>query len=256
MALPLLRGRTAQPARGPLEIGAEGARTMSCPTCARPLALDAPRCPGCGTYLLLGVPAKRAGIFLVSGAVIGLVIGGSLIGSVMAARLAAVDGSGARATPAAVTGGTTPVASVAPGGGSAAAIPGTAQAALRQAIAMNGRIVATTATLGAVLEADRLDTYAIATILRSLTADAAVGATASTRLESWAAAGTLTPELAGAYGRIRAVARDGLAARLSNEPAYRAAGEAMLDELAVLAGLDASARALAADAEIEVPAAP
>jgi hypothetical protein len=239
-----------------MEIGAEGARTTSCPTCARPLALDAPRCPGCGTYLLLGVPAKRAGIFLVSGAVIGLVVGGSLIGSVVAARLAVVDGAAAQATPAVVTGGTTPVASVAPGGGPASAIPATAQAALRQAIAMNGRLAATTVSLAAALEADQLDTHAIATLLRSVTADAAVGATASTRLESWDGAATLGPALADAYGRIRAVARDGLAARLSNEPAYRAAADAMLEELAALAGLDASARALAADADIEVPAAP
>ncbi len=256
MALPLLRGRTAQPARGPMEIGVEGARTMSCPTCARPLAFDAPRCPGCGTYLLLGVPAKRAGIFLVSGAVIGLVVGGSLIGSVVAARFAVVDGAAAPAAPAVVTGGTTPVAPVAPGDEPASAVPAAVQAALRQAIAMNGRLAATTVTLRAALEADQLDTYAIATLLRSVTADAAIGATASTRLESWDGAATLGPELAGAYGRIRAVARDGLAARLSNEPAYRAAAAAMLDELAALAGLDASARALAAEAGIEVPAAP
>ena len=49
---------------------------VSCPRCGRPVADGLVRCSGCGMRILMGVAASRALLFLTTGAVLGLLVGG------------------------------------------------------------------------------------------------------------------------------------------------------------------------------------
>src|ERR1035437_5196355 len=79
--------KTRDPAQDPpLMIGDESTGGyVSCPRCGRPVADGLVRCGGCGTRILMGVAAPRALLFLTTGAVLGLLVGGLAVGSIMSA---------------------------------------------------------------------------------------------------------------------------------------------------------------------------
>src|ERR1700690_1157308 len=56
---------------------------VSCPSCGRPVADGIVRCAGCGMRILMGVAASRALLFLTTGAVLGLLVGGLSVGWIM-----------------------------------------------------------------------------------------------------------------------------------------------------------------------------
>ncbi len=238
----------------PLPIGLPDLNLTSCPVCARPIAVGTGRCPGCGTRLLLGVPAKRAGTFVVVGLVIGLVLGG---GSV-ALAFGRGSGSGGMAaggpipprTSGPVTAASaTPVATPRP----PSAVPAQAAAALGQALVINDRLKSRAAELRAELAAKSFDTFAVATTLRGLTADAVIGSGMTARIGSWPAGTDVSARLAAYYRLIGSSAGEALAASLTDAAAYRSGANAMLRVLGSLPALDAAAEALAAEAGVELP---
>src|SRR5450432_3628571 len=96
-------------------IGEEGqGGYVSCPKCGRPVADGLVRCAGCGTRVLLGVAASRALLFLTTGAVLGLLVGGLSVGSILnASRAPAAAAAAAHpASPSPVPSAATPVPSV------------------------------------------------------------------------------------------------------------------------------------------------
>ena len=140
MALNMLRGRSRDRTKPDeafetYEIGASDSQIIGCPVCSRPIAANAGRCPGCGTRLMIGVPYRRAGIFIGVGAAMGILLGGTTIGVAMSVtRSSALPGSSA--IPTASGGpGTGPRAS-----GHPADAPLAALAALRQAVAIDARL--------------------------------------------------------------------------------------------------------------------
>jgi len=243
MALDALRGigkRRGQPAEEPtLEIGDEGGGdVISCPSCSRPILAEAPRCPGCGTRFILGVAYRKAGIFVAVGAVAGLLVGGTTMA--LASPGASGIGGG---------GGTTPGASTVP----VESLPAIGVAALRQAVAIDARLSGAVPGLKSLASAKKPDAVAIAEQLRSIAADAAVGADAATRLRTWGAAADAQAQLATLYDAIRTTARDGLNARISSAAAYKSAAQRMLTVLGGLPDADASARAFGAAAGVDLP---
>jgi hypothetical protein len=255
MALDVLRGRSARsgesdPVDDAMEIGAPDAEIISCLTCSRPIAASAGRCPGCGTRYLLGVPYRRAGVFVTVGAVVGLLFGGTAVGTAM--TVANID-----STPT-----DRPVASVAPGasqapvasGGPVVDAPPAALSALRQAVAIDARLVSGVDALRSSLAAKPFESFAVASTLRALAADAAVGADAANRMRTWADAAPVQAQLAALYDAVRRVSRDALSSALANTDAYRASADAMLGVLAQVAAADAAARTLGESAGLELPA--
>jgi hypothetical protein len=253
MALSALRGKTAdaETADAVFEIGAEGARIIECPTCSRPIDGGALRCPGCGTRFLLEVPLKRASVFLATGAVVGLLVGGSLMGA--AASVSRPLG-GAQSTAGPVptaSGAVGPAASARPGG---AAAPPVAGAGLRQAVAINARLASGVEALRTTLAAKPFESSEVASNLRALLQDASVGMDAATRLKGWGDAAAVHVQLVSLYEAVRSTARSGLSAALSNEAAYKTAGSRMISVLGGVTAADAAARALATDGGVVVPA--
>jgi hypothetical protein len=110
--------------------------------------------------------------------------------------------------------------------------------------------------LAAALAEPSLDTFDVAGILRSMTADAAYAAGAAERLAAWDDAAGVSAGLASVYAEVRATALEALSKSLASENAYRTAATRMLAVLAGLATLDAASRDLAAEAGIELPAVP
>src|SRR5712671_1260637 len=58
-----------------MAIGELDQTIFECPSCSRPLALGARRCPGCGTRLIAGVTLGKASSFVAVGLAIGLLAG-------------------------------------------------------------------------------------------------------------------------------------------------------------------------------------
>lgn len=243
MALNALRGRTSSQADedAPLEIGSSDARIITCPVCSRPIVSDARRCPGCSTRLVMGVPARKAGVFAVTGTLLGLLVGAVVVGT------AAVVLQVAQAAPPAATA-SDPVGSPAASGAPTRvdpAAPAAAVAALRQAVAINGRLASGVGALNATLSAKPFDSFAVASVLRSLAADAAIGSDAAARLRPWTSAAMTQAALTTLYDKVRATARSGLAAGLANQTAYRNAAKAMLKVLGGVGAADETARVFA-----------
>jgi hypothetical protein len=252
MALNVLRGRSREQnaADEVMEIGAPDADVVSCLVCARPIAADAGRCPGCGTRYMIGVPYRRAGVFLTAGAVVGLLFGGTAVGAAMSISRVMASPVGPAASAA-------PAASTAPGRTSAPDIdaPPAALSALRQAVAIDARLASGVDALQSSLAAQPFESFAVASTLRALAADAAVGADAATRLGTWDDAALAQTQLAALYDDVRAVARNALSAALADTAAYRASAKAMLGVLAQVAAADTAARTLGASAGLTLPAA-
>jgi hypothetical protein len=228
-----------------LTIGESDANIFSCPVCSRPLATGAHRCPACGTRLLLATPVSRAGIFLSAGLVLGL-----LFGWVFSAAAGAL--SAPRGTPSAslLPGGSAPVVV---GQTPTPTIPAVSRSALGQAAALNTRLAGASAALRLALRDKDLDSASVADQLRSLAADAAFGEDLASRLGAWDQGYALSLDLSNLYGSIRSTAREGLAASIQNDPAYRASAQKMLAVLNGIAPLDRRLRDLAVAVDIRLP---
>ncbi len=267
MTINALRGRgrgqarLARLASASLPIGDDQASDVfACPSCGRPLASGTTRCAGCGTLLLVGVPARRAGLFVVIGVAGGLVVGGLIAGIVATASLTAPGPAPIAGTsPTTVT---TPVAGAdtitTPSGGAPAAdpipaIPVAASSALRLTVTVDDRLSASAATLRALLDAPVFDAVGAAAILRGIAVDASYGSDVVRRLDGWAAAAGLQAQLRDYYGALRAAAREGLGASITSDAAYRTAGQQMLDLLAGLPATRAAIDSLAAANGIVLP---
>jgi len=267
MTINVLRGRggarrgTREALPEPLPIGDDDSDIFNCPSCARPLAVGARRCPGCRTRLLLGVQVKRAAVFVAGGIAAGLAFASAFVVLSVNVGLASVElREGAPAQPAASAivepapaASVAPVVSAAP---VAPAIPPASVSALARTAEMNGRIAAGIPILQAALAEPSVDTAVVAEIFRSMTADAAYAAGAAERLGRWDDAAYVSTGLSALYGDVRATAREGLAKSLGSEPAYRASAEKMLAVLAGLAPLDAASRDVAEVAGIDLPLVP
>lgn len=273
MMIDVLRGRRARrtgPTRravASMPIGDDQAPDLfACPSCGRPLATGTTRC-ACGTLLLVGVPARRAGLFVVIGVAGGLVVGGLIAGFIAAAsRTAPPPAFAAGTTPTAatilgtgttsVTGtgtDTTPVATTVTGTNSIPAIPVVASSALRLSVTVDDRLSAASDTLRSQLHAASFDAASAAAILREIAADAAYGSDLVRRLDGWAAAAEVRAQLRDLYAAVRATAREGLSASLTSDVAYRTAAQQMLDLLAGLPATRAAIDSLAAANGIVLP---
>jgi hypothetical protein len=230
-----------------LEIGASDARITSCPNCARPIDASATICPGCGARFLLGVPIRRASVFVAAGAALGLLVGGIAIGSAMSVS-EAISQPGASTAPVATDPVVRPGASVAPHSGASA----TSVAALRLAVQLNARLASGVPELQAALAGKPFRTLAVATALRALASDAAVGADAAAKMRPWVGGAEAQQALAAFYESVRVTAREGLSAGLANAAAYRASAAKMIEVLANVTIADQAARALAASVDVEV----
>ena len=267
MTINVLRGRggarrgTREALPEPLPIGDDDSDIFNCPSCARPLAVGARRCPGCRTRLLLGVQVKRAAVFVAGGIAAGLAFASAFVVLSVNVGLASVElREGAPAQPAAsAIAEPAPAASVAPvvsAAPVAPAIPPASVSALARTAEMNARIAAGIPILQAALAEPSVDTAVVAEVFRAMTADAAYAAGAAERLGGWDDAAYVSTGLSALYGDVRATAREGLAKSLGSEPAYRTSAEKMLAVLAGLAPLDAASRDLAEVAGIDLPLVP
>ena len=255
MTIDALPGKGRQMARGQdkdgLPIGEMDANIFNCPACARPLGAGASRCPGCGTRLIAGVQAARAIGFIASGLIAGLLVGGAAMAGVSAvSRPLAAD----VATPVASS---APVTTAAPIASAGPVIdPGVASSALsalRQSALLNQRLVVDGGRLTTALAAPAPSSAELSRILRSLAASASFGDRIAPDLGDWSEASGLSTGLTEFYAAIGSTAREGLANALSNTDAYVAAAQQMQTVLAGLTGLDAEARALAAQVDLDMP---
>jgi hypothetical protein len=248
--------KVANSAEG-LAIGEIDQTIFACPACARPLALGARRCAGCGTRLILGVQARRASIFLGAGFGAGLAVAVAFAGltSMLAAAFAApVDGAVATAAPLPVPSAapsTGPVAS-APNSGTSS-VPDVTKSALRQAVAIDDRLVGSATALSQALAAPRFDIQKVGAILRATSADAGVGLQLAERIAVWSGGRSASEELAAFYSAVQATAAEGLSASIHNEDAYRATGQKMVDLLAGVDAVDERVRDVADNAGVTLP---
>jgi hypothetical protein len=233
----------------PIALGQSDANIYNCPVCARPLAKTTGmgRCPGCNTRLILATPISRVAVFVSAGLAVGLLFafGFSVVAGVVGApRTGSPGASGA------------PGGGNVGGGGRASAAPSIApasRAALGQVAALDARLASVAGPLRLALRAKDLDSAAVADLLRSLAADAAYGDDLASRIGTWDQAYALSLDLSNQFGSIRSTAREGLAASITNDPAYRATAQKMLAVLAGITPLDKRLRDLARVAEVQLP---
>jgi hypothetical protein len=252
-------GRLPSP-REPL-IGATADRTFACPGCTRPLLIGQGRCPGCGSLLVAGVLVRTALFLVLVGSVVGMIGGAVIAGVAMGPRLAAADAAraAAAAAPIPATPAPVPVASIGagtPAGGGAAAgatLPAGVTAGLLQVAAVNDRLARSGAALTTLLAHRGSGAGEIGLVLRKIAADARSGDQAARRLASWSPAGALAADATTLYRSVASVATASLAAPLSDDAAYFAAGRRMLKALAPLAAVDAATLATAEAAGIALP---
>jgi hypothetical protein len=237
-----------------MAIGEADANIVACPACARPLDAGASKCPSCGTRMIAGVRAGRALGFVASGLLVGLIVGTSVTGAVAIATRPVVD-SGTPTTPAASTApgaSVAPVASAVPVG--VPTIPTAAVSAIRQSSVLNQRLADDAARLATALAARPISTAELAKVLRSLSASAQQGERLAPQVARWSSAAGLSVTLQTMYAEVGTTARDGLAASLRNDAAYRDASRRMLTVLAVLGAVETETRPLAAEAGLDLPA--
>jgi hypothetical protein len=250
-----------------LAIGEINQTVFDCPACARPLAVGARRCPGCGTRLLLGIQAGKASVLVGLGLVVGIALGGAFgygvgLGRAGAAAAAAKTGSALSSpAPVQVGGGGTAAASVRPtdtpgtGGSGGATASGSpiSRSALLQALGVNGRLRAGAAALRTALAANVFDASTVAQTLRTLSAESVFGEQVVGRMADWPVSFTLVKDLASMYDAVHQTAIEGLIASVRDDAAYRATAVAMLTVLHGLPALDREAQAVAAEIGLEIP---
>ncbi|HKG57406.1 MAG TPA: hypothetical protein VKA85_09165 [Candidatus Limnocylindrales bacterium] len=234
----------------PLVIGEPDKNIFNCPNCTRPLSVGASRCPGCRTRLILATPARKATIFILVGAIAGLVMAWG-VSAAFAVTSAAVtpgpESSVLPSSPAAAT--SVPVAATP----FIPAIPPTSRSALSQAGALNVRLSDGARLLQTALGERDLDSAAVADILRSLAADASFGEGLATRLAAWPQGAAVAHDLGLLYASVRGTAVDGLNNSINNDPAYRDAAQKMLGVLGGMTPLDGRMRTLAGIANVVLP---
>ena len=254
----------ARPVQESLAIGEIDQTVFACPACARPLALGARRCPGCGTRLVLGVKAQRASIFASAGLVAGLVLSGMFGAATSAldsarrdADAAAIAAAAANASPATTptpTPTTSPTTSARPG--TTSSVPALTRSALGQAVAVNGRLASSAEALAAALAAPTFDTFAASQVLRSTSADAVFGLQLTRHIGEWSGGKALSGELTAFYAAVQETAAEGLSASIRNDKAYQAAAQSMLDLLGDLDEVNEQVRDVAEAADIALVAVP
>jgi hypothetical protein len=267
MAINVLRGlrnRVAGPAAAPDGFSDEIQPAMpvtdtprgprvACPICGRPLGLIQTRCPGCGLRVLAGVPLRHGAVLVVTGCVVGLIVGASL------AVVLAVAGRPASTTS------DVPAASVAPGEGPGASgdpglvsgpVPSEAATALRLAVTIEDRLAASAANLNRQVKAKSFNAVTAATTIRSIAADAAWGNDVVNRLGGWPAASLLRAELVSFYQQVRQTARDALGVSIKDSAKYKQSARRMVKLLASIAATRKQMAALAAANHIKIQADP
>jgi hypothetical protein len=249
----------------PIAIGEIDQTIFECPSCARPLALGARGCPGCGTRLLNGVALGKASGFMAAGLAAGLLLGAGG-GLLFGARQAAVLAPAAAASAAPLTGsngagrgttapGPTATATTGPtgtGSTGSAGIPPSIRTALVQVVGTNDRLATAEAGLRAALSAPAFDSSAVAQILRSVSADSVFRQQLADRIAAWPGSSAVGAELVTFYGSIHDTAANGLLASVQNRAAYRAAATAMIKLLDRLPAVDSAVRAAALSAGVNL----
>lgn len=269
MTVDVARRRTRKPkvasVSASLAIGEIDQTVFACPACARPLAIGARHCPGCGTRLILGVQAQRASLFVGLGLVGGIVVSG-LLGATAsaldgarrdadAAAAAALEASNALPSiPATVAPSASPSPSI--DTGSTSTVPALSRSALGQAAALHERLATSSSSLATALDQEAFDTLAVSQILRATSADAVVGLQLTPHIAAWSGGATLSADLRSFYLAIQATAAEGLSASIRNDTAYRAAAEEMTEVLAGLAAVDAQLRDVAGRAGVTLTPTP
>jgi hypothetical protein len=238
---------------------------FDCPSCARPLALGARRCPGCRVRLINGVTLGKASSFTAVGLAIGLLAGGGggllygLANPAAAAGPALAAGSssapvgstggtsssnpGATATPTTSAAASAPTPS-APAATEPGGLPPVTRSALVQVIGTNARLATAGTALRGALAAPKFDVSGVAQILRSISADSVFGQQLGARVSAWPGASDVGAEIGTFYGAIHDAAADGLSASVQNGAAYRAAATRMLKLLDGMTALDAAIHAV------------
>ena len=251
-----------------IAIGEIDQTIFECPSCSRPLALGARRCPGCGTHLVRGVTLSKASGFVAVGLAVGLLtgFGGAVVLGLSHAPVAPAVRANASAGP--VTGanrgangsaGPTATAQTAtsttPTPTAPTRIPPVTGSALTQVVGTNGRLAADRAALKAALGAASFDPSEVAQILRTISAESVFGKQVAGRLAGWSGSSAVGEELATFYGSVHDAAAEGLVASVRNAAAYRSAANAMVRLLDDLPAIDGAVRAVAASAGLDLPVA-
>jgi hypothetical protein len=265
MTTKAIRGRAPKAAAvsEPLPIGQEDNEIFNCPVCARPLATGSGRCPGCQTRLVRGVPASKASLFVVTGLIVGLLVGAGGVASLVAASsILSSPSAASHTTPSAAPGGGavgsgSAAGSASPSGSTAPVyVSGIVSSSLKQAAEVNVKLAEASIALHAQLDSSNLDTQETATILRSIASSAQFGAEVAPRIGTWEAADDLSLDLATFYESVRETARDGIGISLTSSSGYRQAANDMVRALRQLRGLQATATKLGTTADIQIPALP
>jgi hypothetical protein len=228
---------------------------VSCPSCGRPVADGLVRCAGCGVRIFLGVAASRALLFMTTGAVLGLLVGGLSVGWVMGLSRMTVE-----PPPAAVV--VQPSPSPAPTSNplQSAAVPSDvdplAASALRQVVSTDAQLAGSMSSLKHELRAKPIDTGAISATLREMSAAATYGASVVGYLSAWPEAATVQGQVGRLYAQVRAIAANGLSAQLASTSAYAAAGNQMVTLLATLPATQAAEFKLGESGGLDLPGDP
>jgi hypothetical protein len=252
-----------------LAIGELDQTIFECPSCSRPLALGARRCPGCRTRLVAGVTLGKASGFVAVGLAVGMLAGaggGLVFGFSHGAVAPAPVGTLPSAAPVSGQNGggtngggvvtvTTPTATPAPTPTATTAIPAVTASALTQVIATNGRLAADRAALKAALAARAFDPSAVAQTLRAISAESIFGEQLAGHLTGWSGSSAVGGQLATFYGAVHDAAATGLLSSVRNQAAYRSAATAMIRLLDGLSTLDVDVRAVADAAGVDLAAA-
>jgi hypothetical protein len=238
---------------------------FECPSCSRPLALGARRCPGCGTHLVRGVTLSKASGFVAVGLAVGLLsgFGGAVVLGLSHAPGAPAAAGGHPSTPpvAGTNGGngssrpTAPAPTAAdPTSSAPAGVPPVTGSALTQVIGTNDRLAADRTALKAALAASSFDPSDVAQILRTISAESVFGQQVAGRLSGWSGSSAIGGQLATFYGSVHAAAAEGLVASVRNDAAYRSAASTMVRLLDDLPAIDAAVREVAASAGLDLAA--
>ncbi len=223
---------------------------VSCPKCGRPVADGLVRCAGCGTRVLMGVAAPRALLFMTTGAVLGLLVGGLSVGWIMNTSRAV----SATASAAALQANPSPGHSPAPSATArVSTVDPLAASALRQVASTNSQLATSVDALRHELRARPFDTGAIAGTLRTMSAAATYGTSVLGYLGAWPDAAALQGQMGSLYTHVRAVAANGLAANMASTAAYQAAANQMISVLAALPAVRAAAADLAQAGGVDLP---
>ena len=242
-----------------IAIGEIDQTIFACPECARPLALGAHKCPGCGVHLIHGVQVKRVSLFVGIGVAGGLVV--ALLVSTVMSALAGVAGGG---DPAAIVTPTetasAPPATEAPsqpaattGTGSTSTVPGIVRSALTQAATVDDRLATSASALRAALAASEFDTIVVSQVLRSMSADAVSGLQLAPYIGGWSGGEAVSREMTNFYTSVQGTAAEGFKASIRNTAAYQATATAMVEVLEDLPALDEHVRDAAATAGVDLP---